>query len=92
MGGVSGKEGVGVQRVEEEEEEWATRRSSSRVDCVVCGEVEVGRGGWGRQEWGGEEGGGKGGGMNEEGREEGWMRREEVEVRRYGEEGKWRGR
>ena len=50
MGGVSRKEGVGVQRVEEEEEEWATRRSSSGVDCVVCGEVEVGRGGWGRKE------------------------------------------
>ena len=44
LGGVSRKEGVGVQRVEEEEEEWATRRSSSGVDCVVCEEVEVGRG------------------------------------------------
>ena len=44
MGGVCGEERVGVQRVEEEEEEWATWRSSSRVDCVVCEEVEVGRG------------------------------------------------
>ena len=66
MGGVSRKEGVGVQRVEEEEEEWATRRGSSGVDCVVCGEVEVGRGGGGgkngeeRKEEGRDEGGGGG--------------------------------
>ena len=82
MGGVNGKEGVGVQRVEEEEEEWATRRSSSGVDCVVCEEVKVGRG------MGGTGMGRRGGRDEKKGRRE--RTREEVEVRREG--GEWSGR